>query len=64
MVHYSWDPESKRFKVYYNGKKIGNMWWESGELFFNPWDSGGGNSVLYKEIYELMEQIEYEQFSK
>lgn len=63
-MHYSWDSEIKRFKVYYEGRKIGNMWWDSGELYFDSWNFGGGNSQMYKEIYKLMELLEYEQFSK
>ena len=63
-MHYSWNTKEKIFNVYQDGCKVGNMWWVDAELFFKCEGETGGNSQFYKEVINLIEQIEYEQFGK
>jgi len=65
-MHYSWNPITKRFKVYEKYTLIGKMWWIEGDLYFcSDLDTGvGSNSLILKELSTMMERIEYEQFSK
>jgi len=64
MLHYSWNPETKRYIIYMDGQKAGTMWWIDGELYFACEEGKGSNSCFYQDIVKLMERIEYEQFGK
>jgi len=63
-MHYSWNPKTKIFNVYYKGQLTGTMQWQLSELFFFPIENEGCNSEALKQLYKMMEKIEREQFSK